>query len=62
MTIFFIIEDFFLSDPELKEDIPSRYKSYKEIYEVTVKKGCHILNKIRTLRKSGDHDIEAYTR
>lgn len=54
------LEDFFLNDPLLKEDSPSRYKSYKESYEAGVQKSCQMLKKIRQLQESGKKDTEIY--
>ncbi|KAJ8688212.1 hypothetical protein QAD02_024007 [Eretmocerus hayati] len=54
-------EEFFLSDPELADKIPAKYRSHKEIYEEAVRKGCIILNKVRELQSMGKGDMDVFT-
>lgn len=44
---FLISETFFLSDPELQDEIPFSYLSHKELYEASVRKATIIFKKIR---------------
>ncbi|KAF7991392.1 hypothetical protein HCN44_002954 [Aphidius gifuensis] len=54
-------EEYFLSDPELKDEIPAVYKSHKEIYEDAVRKGCLVLQKINHLQEIGKGDMDMYS-
>lgn len=54
------LEDFFLNDPQLKNKIPAKYKSHKEIYEDAIRKGCIVLEKMEELQKMGKSNIHTY--
>ncbi|CAK9795593.1 Probable peroxisomal acyl-coenzyme A oxidase 1 [Anthophora plagiata] len=54
-------EQFFLSDPELKDKIPIKYKSHKEVYENAVRKACKTIEKIRELQQLGKGGINVFT-
>lgn len=54
-------EQFFLSDPELKDKIPIKYKSHKEVYENAVQKACKTIEKIRELQQLGKGGINVFT-
>lgn len=54
------LEDFFLNDPQLKDKIPAKYKSHKEIYEDAIRKGCIVLEKMEELQKMGKSNIHTY--
>ncbi|CAK9824359.1 Probable peroxisomal acyl-coenzyme A oxidase 1 [Anthophora retusa] len=54
-------EQFFLSDPELKDKIPIKYKSHKEVYENAVRKACKTIKKIRELQQLGKGGINVFT-
>ncbi|KAK2584941.1 hypothetical protein KPH14_002534 [Odynerus spinipes] len=54
------LEDFFLNDPQLKDKIPAKYKSHKEIYEDSIRKGCIVLEKLEYLQTIGKSDIRTY--
>lgn len=53
-------EQYFLSDPELQDKIPTRYKSHKEVYEDAVRKGCIVLQKIRVLQEEGNANMDLF--
>ncbi|CAK9808340.1 Probable peroxisomal acyl-coenzyme A oxidase 1 [Anthophora quadrimaculata] len=54
-------EQFFLSDPELKDKIPIKYKSHKEVYENAVRKACKTIEKIRELQQLGKGGLNVFT-
>ncbi|XP_008552006.1 probable peroxisomal acyl-coenzyme A oxidase 1 [Microplitis demolitor] len=54
-------EEYFLSDPELKDKIPNSYCSHKELYEDAIRKGCILLRKIKYLQEQGKGEIEMYS-
>ncbi|XP_057330824.1 probable peroxisomal acyl-coenzyme A oxidase 1 [Microplitis mediator] len=54
-------EDYFLSDPELKDKIPNSYCSHKELYEDAIRKGCILLRKIKYLQEQGKGEIDMYS-
>ncbi|XP_061392969.1 probable peroxisomal acyl-coenzyme A oxidase 1 [Musca vetustissima] len=54
------LEDIFLNDPELKDDLPISYMSHKELYEHAVRKSVRIAEKIREIRDSGEDNVEVY--
>ncbi|XP_058798403.1 probable peroxisomal acyl-coenzyme A oxidase 1 [Phymastichus coffea] len=54
-------EEYFLSDPELSDKVPAKYKSHKEVYEDAVRKGCLILKKVRELQNMGKGDMDVFT-
>ncbi|EFN76281.1 probable peroxisomal acyl-coenzyme A oxidase 1 [Harpegnathos saltator] len=54
-------ENFFLSDPILRDKIPAKYKSHKEIYEDAVMKGCRVIEKVQELQESGKGGIEVFS-
>ncbi|XP_076175470.1 acyl-coenzyme A oxidase 1 [Ptiloglossa arizonensis] len=54
-------EQFFLSDPELQDKIPVKYKSHKEVYEDAVRKACRVLQKVRELQEAGEGGMDLFT-
>ncbi|XP_043266221.1 probable peroxisomal acyl-coenzyme A oxidase 1 isoform X1 [Colletes gigas] len=54
-------EQFFLSDPELQDKTPVKYKSHKEVYEDAVRKACRVLQKVRQLQESGKGGMDVFT-
>ncbi|XP_034937330.1 probable peroxisomal acyl-coenzyme A oxidase 1 [Chelonus insularis] len=54
-------EEYFLSDPELKDDIPASYLSHKEVYENAIRKGCILLRKIQYLQEQGKGELDMYS-
>lgn len=54
-------EKYFLSDPELQNNIPVKYKSHKEIYEDAVRKVCRVLYKLRKLQETGKAGMDDFT-
>lgn len=58
--ISFLIENLFLEDPELQDDIPTSYLSHKELYENSVAKACKVFRKIRTLQDEGKGGVENF--
>jgi len=61
LIFFFFIENFFLSDPEVEDTIPSYYMSHKEKYEESIRKAVVVSTKIRNLSKKGMDGIDNYT-
>ncbi|XP_017889643.1 probable peroxisomal acyl-coenzyme A oxidase 1 [Ceratina calcarata] len=55
------LEEYFLSDPELHDVVPDKFKSHKEIYEEAVRKSCLVLQKVRLLQESGKGGMNVYT-
>jgi acyl-CoA oxidase len=56
--IYYFLEHYFLSDPELRDTIPQDYLSHKEKYEQAVRKACILFRKVTQLRdKGGDLEI-----
>uniref|UniRef100_A0A6M2DSR8 Acyl-coenzyme A oxidase n=1 Tax=Xenopsylla cheopis TaxID=163159 RepID=A0A6M2DSR8_XENCH len=53
-------EQFFLTDPELKDTVPNEYLSHKEKYEVAVRKACLIMKKIREFSEQGHGGVDSY--
>ncbi|XP_043266222.1 probable peroxisomal acyl-coenzyme A oxidase 1 isoform X2 [Colletes gigas] len=56
-----LLEQFFLSDPELQDKTPVKYKSHKEVYEDAVRKACRVLQKVRQLQESGKGGMDVFT-
>lgn len=54
------LENKFLNDPLLKDKVPAKYKSHKEIYEDAIRKGCIVLEKLENLQDTGTSDIFTY--
>lgn len=54
-------ENFILSDPELQDDIPAKYKSHKEIYEDAIRKGCRVLQMVQQLQERGQGGMDAFS-
>ena len=54
-------DEFFLSDPELQDKIPTKYKSHKEVYEDAVRKACRLLQKVRELQDAGKADMDVFS-
>lgn len=48
-----IAENFFLSDPDLKSDVPLEYLSHKQKYEEAVRKACILFKKVQQLQNEG---------
>lgn len=55
-----ISETFFLTDPELQDEIPLSYLSHKELYEASIRKATIIFKKIRQLQQQGKDGVENY--
>ena len=53
-------ENFFLSDPELKETVPMSYLSHKEKYEEAIRKSTEVFKKIRGLQAEGRDGFDIY--
>lgn len=54
------LEKIFLEDPELNDEIPSSYMSYKEVYENSIRKSVTIAAKLRKLRTEGGDSVDTY--
>lgn len=59
--MFRLLEDYFLNDPQLSDDIPAGYKSHKEVYEDAIRKGCVLLQKIKQLQEMGKGEVDMYS-
>lgn len=57
---FFFVENFFLSDPEMKDETPISYLSHKEKYESAVKRVVLVLKKIQELQAQGRAGVDIY--
>lgn len=53
-------ENFFLSDPELKDKVPQSYLSHKEKYEEAIRKSTLVFKKIRKLQEEGRDGVDIY--
>lgn len=56
----FVAEHFFLTDPEMKDDIPLALLSHKDMYEQTIRKATKIFVKIRQLQSEGNDGVDNY--
>ncbi|XP_015587511.1 probable peroxisomal acyl-coenzyme A oxidase 1 [Cephus cinctus] len=54
-------EEYFLSDPDLQDDLSAKYKSHKEVYEDAVRKGCIVLKKVQDLQDSGRGSMDLFS-
>ncbi|XP_012284641.1 probable peroxisomal acyl-coenzyme A oxidase 1 [Orussus abietinus] len=54
-------EEYFISDPEFRDDIPTKYRSHKDVYEHALRKGCHVLRKLQELESEGKADIDVFS-
>ncbi|KAL7046205.1 hypothetical protein ACKWTF_002509 [Chironomus riparius] len=54
------LENFFLSDPELEDKVPTSYLSHKEKYENAVRKAVLVVNKIKELQADGRGGVDIY--
>mgnify|MGYP003555953211 CR=1 FL=1 len=54
------VEDFFLSDPEMRDETPISYLSHKEKYESAVKRVVLVLKKIQELQAQGRAGVDIY--
>lgn len=60
-NLFFVsIENFFLNDPELQDEVPLSYLSHKEMYEATIRKATVIFRKIREMQVEGKDGVDNY--
>lgn len=50
------LESFFLSDPNLKDEVPMEYLSHKERYEHAVRKSCALFKKVDEWQQIDDGD------
>lgn len=57
---FVFVENFFLSDPDLKDPVPVSYLSHKEKYEESIRKSILISKKIQALQEQGRGGVEIY--
>lgn len=57
---FKILENFFLSDPEMRDETPISYLSHKEKYESAVKRVVLVLKKIQELQAQGRAGVDIY--
>lgn len=55
-----ILENFFLSDPEMRDETPISYLSHKEKYESAVKRVVLVLKKIQELQAQGRAGVDIY--
>lgn len=53
MKILWLSENFFLSDPELCDDIPVELMSHEDQYRNGLKKACYLFKKLKELRETG---------
>lgn len=53
-------EDYFLSDPEFEDEVPSAYLSHKEMYENAIRKATIVFRKIRKLQEEGKDGVDNY--
>jgi acyl-CoA oxidase len=60
MFSFTFLENFFLSDPELKDNVSISYLSHKEKYEEAIRKSTLVFKKIRKLQEEGRDGVEIY--
>lgn len=56
----FVAEEFFLSDPEFEDEVPSAYLSHKEVYENAIRKATIVFRKIRQLQDEGKDGVDNY--
>lgn len=55
------LEQFFLTDPRLKDEVPIEYLSHQEHYEQSIRKSCLLYSKIKEWQEiSGSSIIEIY--
>lgn len=57
---FVFVENFFLSDPALKDSVPISYLSHKEKYEEAIRKSTLVFKKIRDLQAEGRDGVDIY--
>lgn len=58
-----ILESFFLSDQDLKDEIPMEYLSHKERYEQAVRKSCILFKKVnewQQIDSTSSNSMEVY--
>lgn len=60
LFLFCLVENFFLNDPELQDEIPPAYLSHKEVYEYAIRKSTLIFKKIRQLQEEGKDGVDNY--
>lgn len=61
LPFFFLSENYFFSDPDINDPIPTDFLSHKEKYEQAVRKACIVYKKSRELRKAaGEMDRTRY--
>lgn len=53
IQVFFTVENYFLSDPELQSEVPMGYLGHKEKYEEAIRRSVIFLKKIRELKSQG---------
>lgn len=55
-----IVEEFFLNDPELHDEVPPAYLSHKEVYEYAVRRSVIISRKLRELQADGKVGLDDF--
>lgn len=60
LFFFYSIENFFLSDPEMKDKVPFSYLSHKEKYEEAIRKSVLVFKKIKQLQEQGRGGVDIY--
>lgn len=60
LVYLFIVEAFFLNDPELNDKTPYYFKSHTEKYEESVRKAVVICKKIKQLQDQGKDGVDNY--
>ncbi|CRL03339.1 CLUMA_CG016522, isoform F [Clunio marinus] len=55
-------ENYFLNDPELRDNIATSYLSHQELYEESIRKATVVLKKLKHLRNQGYNDKDLYSK
>lgn len=58
----YLLEEFFLTDPRLKDEVPVEYLSHQEHYEQALRKSCIMYSKMKEWQEiSGCSMFEIYS-
>lgn len=55
-----VLENYFLSDPQFKSEVPLEYLSHKEKYEEAVRKACILFKKMQQIQNEGKGGMDNY--
>lgn len=56
----FLLEKFFLEDPDLQDKVPVHFASHKDKYNDSIRKATVIFNKLRELQNQGKDGVDNY--